>query len=179
MEEYLSENGFTLIKEYHTEADRRPDFVVLAFDTTLTYEKLRIACDYITDGVEYWATSSRSCLSVRRAAPFLTPDPLWNISKAQPGNGLLLSQGKPNPCMIQVIIEKYGYDPQRVAVIGDRLNTDILSAVNAGVQSICVLTGEATMEEIRNTPENQKPTYVFQSIKDVYQILKSEEGGWK
>ena len=53
LEEYLWENGFTIIKEYYTEPDKRPDYVILAFDTTLTYEKLRIACDYITDGVEY------------------------------------------------------------------------------------------------------------------------------
>lgn len=70
-------------------------------------------------------------------------------------------------------MEKYGYAPDRVAVIGDRLNTDILSAVNAGVKSICVLTGEAKIEDIESTPEGQKPTYVFQSIKDVYQILKN------
>lgn len=56
LEEYLSENGFKIIKEYYPEPEKRPDFVVLAYDTTLTYEKLRIACDYITDGVEYWAT---------------------------------------------------------------------------------------------------------------------------
>ena len=179
LEEYLSENGFTLIKEYHTEADRRPDFVVLAFDTTLTYEKLRIACDYITDGVEYWATHPDLVCPVRPGRSVPDAGSFMECIQSATGKRPSFIAGKPNPCMIQVIIEKYGYDPQRVAVIGDRLNTDILSAVNAGVQSICVLTGEATMEEIRNTPENQKPTYVFQSIKDVYQILKSEEGGWK
>ena len=81
--------------------------------------------------------------------------------------------GKPNPCMIRVIMEKYGYSPEQIAVIGDRLNTDILSAINAGVKSICVLTGEAKLEDIENTPQERRPMYVFSSIKDVYRILKN------
>lgn len=75
--------------------------------------------------------------------------------------------------MIRVIMEQYGYSPEQIAVIGDRLNTDILSAINAGVKSICVLTGEATLEDIENTPQERRPMYVFSSIKDVYRILKN------
>ena len=75
--------------------------------------------------------------------------------------------------MIRVIMEKYGYSPEQIAVIGDRLNTDILSAINAGVKSICVLTGEAKLEDIENTPQERRPMYVFSSIKDVYRILKN------
>lgn len=77
------ENGFKIIKEYYPEPEKRPDFVVLAYDTTLTYEKLRIACDYITDGVEYWATHPDTVCPVSGGAPFPTPVPLWNVFKAQ------------------------------------------------------------------------------------------------
>lgn len=173
LEEYLCENGFTIIKEYYTEPDKRPDYVVLAFDTTLTYEKLRIACDYITDGVEYWATHPDVVCPVSKGRSVPDAGSFMECIQSATGKRPSFIAGKPNPCMIQVIMEKYGYTPDRVAVIGDRLNTDILSAVNAGVKSICVLTGEAKIEDIKNTPENQKPTYVFQSIKDVYQILKN------
>ena len=57
----------------------------------------------------------------------------------------------------------------KIACVGDRLYTDIAVGINAGVTSICVLTGEATKEEIA---ESQfKPDYVFDTIKELYQAL--------
>ena len=51
-------------------------------------------------------------------------------------------------------------------VIGDRLYTDIASGVNAGVDTVCVLSGEATVEDIKNATKNQTPTFVLESVKD-------------
>ena len=48
-----------------------------------------------------------------------------------------------------------------------------MSAVNAGVNSICVLSGEATVEDIEATPDKNKPRYVFDSIKDIYNLLRN------
>ena len=70
-------------------------------------------------------------------------------------------------------MDKYGYKPEEIAVVGDRLHTDIMSAVNAGVNSICVLSGEATVEDIEATPDKNKPRYVFDSIKDIYNLLRN------
>jgi ribonucleotide monophosphatase NagD (HAD superfamily) len=80
--------------------------------------------------------------------------------------------GKPNPSMIDMVIEKMGLDHSEVAVMGDRLHTDIMSAKNAGVYSICVLSGEATLEDIAALPESEKPDYVFDSIKDIYELIR-------
>ena len=55
-EKHLEENGFEIVREYYEEPEKKPDFVILAFDMTLTYDKLKIACDYIVNGTEYWAT---------------------------------------------------------------------------------------------------------------------------
>ena len=173
LEEYLSENGFKIIKEYYPEPEKRPDFVVLAYDTTLTYEKLRIACDYITDGVEYWATHPDTVCPVSGGRSVPDAGSFMECIQSATGKRPSFIAGKPNPCMIRVIMEKYGYSPEQIAVIGDRLNTDILSAINAGVKSICVLTGEAKLEDIENTPQERRPMYVFSSIKDVYRILKN------
>ena len=58
---------------------------------------------------------------------------------------------------------------EKIACVGDRLYTDIAVGINAGATSICVLTGEATKEEIA---ESQfKPDYVFDTIKELYQAL--------
>ena len=58
---------------------------------------------------------------------------------------------------------------EKIACVGDRLYTDIAVGINAGATSICVLTGEATKEEIENT--EFKPDYCFDSIKELYQAL--------
>ena len=66
-------------------------------------------------------------------------------------------------------LRKSGFNKEDAVVVGDRLHTDILSGVNAGVDTICVLTGESTIEEV--IAGNIKPTFVTASIKDIAEIL--------
>ncbi len=172
-EQYLENCGFELIKGYYPEPDKRPDFVILAYDTTLTYDKLVIACDYLTDGVEYWATHPDMVCPIREGRSVPDAGSFMECIYAATGRRPSFVAGKPNPCMVQLLIDKYGLSPERVAVVGDRLNTDIMAAVNAGVKSICVLTGEASAEDVDNTPESDRPTFVLDSIRDVWKILES------
>lgn len=170
-EEFLVSEGFDLIKEYFTEKDKRPDFVILAFDMTLTYDKLRIACDYIADGVEYWATHPDIVCPMSGGRVIPDAGSFIECVYGTTGKRPSFIAGKPNPCIVEVIMEKYGYTPEEVAVIGDRLHTDIMCAINAGAKSICVLSGESKINDIDLLPVINKPTYVFDSIKDVYEIL--------
>ena len=78
--------------------------------------------------------------------------------------------GKPESTMINFVMKKYGYTKEETAVIGDRLYTDILSAINADVTSICVLSGEATVDDIVNG--DIKPTFTISDIMEVYNIIK-------
>lgn len=172
-EEYLIEKGFEIVREYYKEEEKRPDFVILAFDLTLTYDKLRIACDYIVDGVEYWSTHPDMVCPVGEGRFIPDAGSFIECIYGTTGKRPSFIVGKPNPCMIQVIMAKYGYKPEEVAVVGDRLHTDIMSAVNAGVKSICVLSGETKIADIEKVEEKNKPSYVFDSIKDVYDILKN------
>lgn len=172
--EFLEDNGFGIVREYTTDPEKKPDYMVLGFDTGMTYEKLRTACDYLTDGVEYWATHPDM---VCPAAPHSVPDAgaFMLLIEGATGRRPSFIAGKPNPCMIDMIREKYGLSRDEIAVVGDRLNTDIMSAVNAGVHSICVLSGEATLEDIEKTAPENKPEYVFDSIKDLMEFEQSLE----
>lgn len=174
-EQYLEESGFEIIRDYYEEVEKRPDFVVLAFDMTLTYDKLKIACDYIADGIEYWATHPDMVCPVKGGRVIPDAGSFIECIHGVTGKRPSFIAGKPNPCIIQVIMQKYGYKTDEVAVIGDRLHTDIMSAVNAGVLSICVLSGEATLEDIEREKDENKPCFVFNSIKDVYKILKDSQ----
>lgn len=165
LEEEFENAGFKLIKD----REDNPDYVVLGFDTTLTYEKLWIACDYIRDGVEYIATH---------------PDyncPLEG-GKFMPDAGAMIAfienstnkkpyiVGKPNPQIIDSICNKYGYKKEEIAMVGDRLYTDIKTGINSGITSILVLSGETSQSDYDNS--NIRATYVFDSLKDIDEVLK-------
>ena len=77
--------------------------------------------------------------------------------------------GKPDPEIIYQLIKKYKVIPSEVICVGDRLYTDIKVAVNAGVDSVCVLSGEATLEDIKEY--ESKPTYILDSIKGLPDLL--------
>lgn len=170
LENYMVESGFTIIKEYVENEDQRPDYVVLGFDTTLTYDKLRIACDYIVDGVTYVATHPDLVCPVANNRSIPDAGAFMDCIEAATNKRPSLIAGKPDPCIINMIIEKEKCNKEEIAVIGDRLNTDVMCAINAGVTSICVLTGETTKELLESS--DVKPDYVFDSIKDVYNIIK-------
>ena len=77
---------------------------------------------------------------------------------------------KPEPTMVNIVREKFGVDPEETVVIGDRLYTDIATGLNAGVTSICVLTGEATVEDVETG--DIKPTFTFRNVREIEKILR-------
>ena len=71
--------------------------------------------------------------------------------------------------MVNYVMEKYGNTKEETVIVGDRLYTDIKTGINAGVTSICVLTGEATLDDIING--DVKPEVTLDSIRDITKIL--------
>ena len=77
--------------------------------------------------------------------------------------------GKPEPDMINILKEKYNLSNDEIAMVGDRVYTDITCGYNANVFTICVLSGESTLETIENS--NIKPNLVVNSIKDLIDMI--------
>ena len=69
-----------------------------------------------------------------------------------------------------MVSEKWNVPIEKVAVVGDRLYTDIQVGINAGACTICVLTGEATKKEIKET--GIQLDYCFDSINDLYLAIR-------
>lgn len=164
LEDEFEREGFILEKERHKDID----YVVLGFDTTLTYEKLWGACEYISEGVEYIATH---------------PDfncPLGN-DKFMPDAGAMAAFieastgktprviGKPNKEIIESIASKYNLDKENMVMVGDRLYTDIKTGENAGITSVLVYSGETKEEDYKKS--DIKADYVFPSIKDMIDLV--------
>ncbi len=171
LREYVTACGYSCVPDYTADPNRRPQVVVLAFDSTLTYDKLRIACDYISEGVTYWATHPDKVCPVGPGRSVPDAGSFIDCIRSATGREPSFIAGKPNPCIIRMIQEQTGAKPEEIAVVGDRLNTDILSAVNAGVASVCVLTGESTLTDIEASPF--QPDVVCGSIRDLCRILQS------
>lgn len=126
----------------------RPDMLVVAFDTTLTYERLCRAA--------WWASKTE--------IPFIATNPDWVCPTDQEvilvDCGSICSAieastkrkpdvviGKPNPNMLLCISERFGLQPYEIAMCGDRIYTDVAAAQNAGALSVLVLSGETTLEQ--------------------------------
>lgn len=150
------------------------DAVVVGFDTELNYEKLRVACKYIEDGILFLATNPdlRCPIEDNRYIPDCGA--ICNMIK-DTTNLTPKYLGKPNGEMIKLLCDKEKVDIENTMVVGDRLYTDILVGINAGCDSVAVLTGETNIEEINNSV--YKPTYVIDSIKELPDLLKGKING--
>lgn len=145
------------------------DVVLTAFDTELTSAKLRNTCEALLQPVAYYGTNPDLVCPVSFG---YVPDcgsvavMLKNATGKYPK-----FIGKPEPTMIQLVMEQFGIQPEETTVIGDRLYTDIASGVNAGVTSMLVLSGEATEADLKAS--DVQPDFVFESIREINAVLKA------
>ena len=160
LEQELVDAGLELAKDKNEDID----FVVLGFDKTLEYKKLWDAHDLILDGVEYIATNPDYVCPLEGGKSM--PDCGSMISLLETSTGKTpLVVGKPNTLMIDYVSDTLGVKKDRMAMVGDRLYTDIQMAIDADITSILVLSGESTEETLKESPQN--PDYVFESVADI------------
>ena len=147
------------------------DVVLVGFDTELTSQKLRNTCELLGRDVAFIATNPDLVCPVSFG---FIPDcgSICGMIKNATGKEPFYI-GKPEPTMIDIVREKFAYTKEETVVIGDRLYTDIASGLNAGVTAVCVLTGEATVDDV--VKEERKPTFTFESVKDIEKILRVEK----
>lgn len=152
-------NGFEII----TEKDRKIDCVVLGFDTTLTYDKLWAACDYVRE-VPYIATHPDFNCPLEYGKMMPDIGAMIAFIKASTGKEPIII-GKPYPPMLESIMDIYKISKEEVCMVGDRLYTDIKMGQDLGIASILVLSGETSMEDYNKSII--RADYVFNSVKDI------------
>jgi len=147
------------------------DVVLLGYDTELTYQKLEDVCILLNQDLPYIATNpDMVCPTAYGYAPDCGSfaDLIYNATKKRP-----FFIGKPNPMMLIYAIAYTNANIDEAMIIGDRLYTDIASGKNAGITTVCVLSGEATVEDIAQS--EIKPDYVFPSVKELLIELKKKQ----
>ncbi len=157
----FKEEGIVLV-------DEKPEVVVTAFDTTLTYEKLCKVCDFVREGLPYIATHpDYNCPTETGFIPDVGAVHAFIHASALRYPDRII--GKPNADMMDYLIERTGADRGKTAMVGDRLYTDIAAGRNNGLWSILVLSGEATMKDAEES--EVKPHLIFDSIKEIMRYL--------
>lgn len=141
--------------------EEHPDIVILGFDTTLTYDKLRRACDFIRAGALYYGINQD--LNCPMENDTFIPDcgSIARLIEASTGKYPEFF-GKPSPKTLEYMIKESGYNADQIAIVGDRLYTDIAVADNSEVTSILVLSGETKKEDV--TKSEIKPDIIIEHI---------------
>ena len=151
--------------------DENPDYVVLGFDMTLTYDKLVRACDLVRGGVPFIATHPD--LNCPTETGYI-PDCGAMTALITASTGVTPKViGKPNREIIDAMFRKKPVRRDQVAMVGDRLYTDIVMGHNAGVTSVLVLSGEAKESDIPAAPV--KPDHVTGGLGALYEALKQAD----
>ncbi|PTJ31903.1 TIGR01457 family HAD-type hydrolase [Staphylococcus simulans] len=159
----LLNQGLTLIDDTHV------DYVVVGLDTKVDYDKFSQGTLGVRNGAKFISTNQD--ISIPNECGFL------------PGNGAITSVittstkvqptfiGKPQPIIMDMAMDVINLPKEEVAMVGDLYETDIMSGINAGIDTIHVQTGVTSKEELAE--KDQQPTYTF---KDLNEVIKDLEG---
>lgn len=138
------------------------DCLCMGFDTELTFQKLEDACILLNRGVEYVATNPDwVCPTWYGSVPDCgsVAEMLYRATGRRPR-----FIGKPEPDMVELAVKETNFTKEQTILLGDRLYTDIKSGVRAGVDTVLVLSGEATLKDL--AASDVKPTYVMKDIRE-------------
>jgi 4-nitrophenyl phosphatase len=162
LENEFRQHGFRIVKQ-------APQFLVLGFDTTLTYQKLWALCDFVRAGVPYIATHpDYNCPTETGFMPDVGA--MIAFVKAATGRQPDLVVGKPNRLIVDAAAIKLNLQVSQLAMIGDRLYTDIALGQTSGITTVLVLSGETKIEDLKDSPF--QPDYTFQNLAGVADWLE-------
>ena len=153
--------GFVLLPDDPHEV---PDAVIVGFDNTLTYSRLCRAAWWINQGKPWFATNPDRVCPTDQPTTLVDCGAICAALQATTGRAPDAVLGKPDPAMIRGILHRHALAPENLAMVGDRLYTDIQMAHHAGVLGVLVLTGEATAAEAKTF--SPAPDLVVSGLED-------------
>ncbi|MFE5739515.1 HAD-IIA family hydrolase [Streptomyces celluloflavus] len=156
----LHEVGYVL-------TDTDPDFVILGETRTYSFEAMTKAVRLINDGARFVATNPDETGPSAEGALPATGAVAALITAATGKKPYFI--GKPNPLMMRTALNTIGAHSETSAMIGDRMDTDVLAGLEAGMQTYLVLTGLTAKEDVGRFP--YRPTHVKDSIADLVDLI--------
>ena len=152
----LYEVGFTM-------NDVNPDYVVVGETRTYNFEKIEKAVHLVLKGAKLIGTNPDLTGPTEKG---LVPATRALIAPIELSTGRQAYYvGKPNPLMMRHARKKLGVTSAEIAIIGDRMDTDIIAGIESGMDTVLVLSGVTTEEMLINFP--YRPTYILNGVGDV------------
>jgi len=165
----IGEAGLTtaLHQAGYTMTDRQPDYVVLGETRTYSFERITRAIRLIEAGARFIATNPDSIGPSPDGPLPATGSVAALISRATGVDPYFV--GKPNPLMMRSALNALDAHSETAAMVGDRMDTDVVSGLEAGLEAILVLTGVTTREDAERHP--YRASRIVDSIADLVDEL--------
>ncbi len=160
----LHEAGFIM-------TDQHPDYVVVGETRTYSFESVTTAIRLIAGGARFIATNPDATGPTEQGIVPATGAIAALITKATGREPYVV--GKPNPMMFRSALNRIGAHSEKTGMVGDRMDTDVVAGIEAGLHTILVLTGIMGVEEIETYP--YRPTEVLPSIADLLDPVEQDE----
>ena len=140
------------------------DVVIVSFDRTFDYRKLKISFDAVRGGARIVATNPDAYCPTPGGG---LPDCAAMLAAVEASTGARAEAivGKPSPHMAAALLERLGVPARDTLLVGDRLATDVRMANEAGMASALILTGATGLEEVIRSPD--RPDYVIEHLGDL------------
>lgn len=161
----IGESGLTqaLHDVGYVQTDANPDYVVLGETRNFNFESLTKAVRLINAGARFIATNPDATGPSAEGVLPATGSVAALITKATGKDPYIV--GKPNPMMFRSAMRKIGAHSETTGMIGDRMDTDVVAGIEAGLHTVLVLTGIADDAEIQKYPF--RPTEILNSVADL------------
>ncbi|HQU70675.1 MAG TPA: HAD-IIA family hydrolase [Calditrichia bacterium] len=158
----VGEGGLTheLYKSGFTITDINPDVVVVGETKSYNVDMIQKAAYFIMKGARFIATNPDVAGPKGEPACGALCAPIERITGKKP-----FYVGKPSAWMMRAALNNINAHSENTVIIGDNLNTDILAGIQAGLETILVLTGYSQMDDIQNVPF--RPNHIFARAADI------------
>ncbi|MDP8977989.1 MAG: HAD-IIA family hydrolase [Actinomycetota bacterium] len=144
-------------------SDRNPDYVVLGETRTYSFEAITKAVRLIRDGARFIATNPDTTGPSTSGLLPATGSVAALITKATGVDPYFV--GKPNPLMMRSALRTIDAHSESTLMIGDRMDTDVIAGLEAGLETVLVLSGSTTRAEVERFP--YRPDHVYESVAQV------------
>ncbi len=148
--------------------DRDPEYVVLGETRTYSFEAITTAIRLIEKGARFIATNPDVSGPSPQGAIPATGSVAALITKATGVDPYFV--GKPNPLMMRSALNRIDAHSESTVMVGDRMDTDMIAGLEAGLRTILVLTGSTRPSQVERFP--YRPTAVVDSIADVVELVE-------
>ena len=152
--------------------DRNPDYVVLGETRTYSFEAITRAIRLIDAGARFIATNPDASGPSHAGKLPATGSVAALISTATGRSPYFI--GKPNPLMMRSALNALEAHSETTVMVGDRMDTDIISGLEAGIRTVLVTTGSTRPDQVEIFP--YRPTRVVDSVAELVELARSPRG---